>query len=443
MAETQLNSRLAEPSNIIEFTVHSESGDVILTSGVTELDYYESILDCTIRVSVTVVDSGYRTGTSGVSLLDSERFLVTVGELVSLAFEDNQGNGIILSKQTNNPLMVKQIHGIGIDNTKMVYRIDLWSAEATYNNLLETKVVRAYNDKPSKTVESILRDNLKTQKTLNIEQSQNNIRYIGNKQKPFYSCVELASISTPNVTGVRPGSLAGFFFFETSEGYQFKSIDNLFSQARKGVIKRSYIANNTTQLPLGYTHKIYNYDFSSNYDLEHILNVGSFSNTTLATIDPISQQYEETEFQYESQFSGDNTAGTKHTNLASSQWKFSNKSVEHTIVRDIGSLPQGNSYEEQLNSSSNENIRVEEIIRQSKGRYNQLYSNRLSFTVAGDIGVHAGDVVSCDFPNVSADKTDILPSPNRSGLYMISDLCHRLTTDGSWTRIQCVRDSFA
>ena len=25
---------------------------------------------------------------------------------------------------------------------------------------------------------------------------------------------------------------------------------------------------------------------------------------------------------------------------------------------------------------------------------------------------------------------------------MITDLCHRLTTDGTWSRLHCVRDSF-
>ena len=74
--------------------------------------------------------------------------------------------------------------------------------------------------------------NLKTNKKVDIETTQNNLRYIGNKQKPFYSCVELASKSTPSQSKT-PGILAGFFFYETSLGYKFKSIDTLFAQNPK------------------------------------------------------------------------------------------------------------------------------------------------------------------------------------------------------------------
>jgi len=63
-------------------------------------------------------------------------------------------------------------------------------------------------------------------------------------------------------------------------------------------------------------------------------------------------------------------------------------------------------------------------------------------TIAGDIGLNVGDVIFCDFPEITSDKSYITPSTTRSGLYMITDLCHRLTTDGTWSRLQCVRDSF-
>ena len=225
--ETQLNSKAAEPSNIIECILHTQEKDLDIKPGVVEIYYYQSVLDCTVRVTLTVTDTGYRYRDSdNSSILDSTKLKTTVGEFVSLKFEDNQGNGVSFSKDTNNPLMVKEIYGFGADVSKEVFKIDLWSEEATYNNLKDAKVVGSYNDKPSNIVEEILRKNLKTQKSLDIEKTQNNLRYIGNKQKPFYSCVELASKSTPSQSK-SPGILAGFFFYETSVGYKFKSIDTL------------------------------------------------------------------------------------------------------------------------------------------------------------------------------------------------------------------------
>ena len=165
--ESQLNSKLAEPSNIIECILHSGKEDLNILPGVVEVYYYQSVLDCTVRITLTVIDTGYRSGnTDNVSILDSNILKTSVGEFVSLQFNDNQGSGVTFSKRTKNPLMVKEIYGVGADVSKEVFKIDLWSEEATYNNLKGAKVLGSYNDKPSKIVEEILRKNLKTNKTL-------------------------------------------------------------------------------------------------------------------------------------------------------------------------------------------------------------------------------------------------------------------------------------
>lgn len=435
--ESQLNSKLAEPSNIIECILHSGKENLDILPGVVEVYYYQSVLDCTVRITLTVIDTGYRSGnTDNVSILDSDILKTSVGEFVSLQFNDNQGSGVTFSKKTDNPLMVKEIYGVGADVSKEVFKIDLWSEEATYNNLKGAKVLGSYNDKPSKIVEEILRKNLKTNKTLDLEKTQNNLRYIGNKQKPFYSCVELASKSTPSQSKT-PGILAGFFFYETSEGYKFKSIDTLFAQKPK----RKYIANETTKLPEGYTSKIYNYHFTSNYDLEDILMLGSFTDTTLTTIDPVTEEIIVQTFDHTSQQLGFNNAGKEFPEIASG-WKIKNQSASYTVVKDTGSLPQGKTVQDQLNRSLDQNFTPEQIVRQARGRYNQMYSNKLTLTIAGDVGVNVGDIIYCDFAEITSDKRSIKPSTTRSGLYMITDLCHRLTTDGTWSRLHCVRDSF-
>lgn len=435
--ESQLNSKLAEPSNIIECILHSGKENLDILPGVVEVYYYQSVLDCTVRITLTVIDTGYRSGnTDNVSILDSDILKTSVGEFVSLQFNDNQGSGVTFSKKTDNPLMVKEIYGVGADVSKEVFKIDLWSEEATYNNLKGAKVLGSYNDKPSKIVEEILRKNLKTNKTLDLEKTQNNLRYIGNKQKPFYSCVELASKSTPSQSKT-PGILAGFFFYETSEGYKFKSIDTLFAQKPK----RKYIANETTKLPVGYTSKIYNYHFTSNYDLEDILMLGSFTDTTLTTIDPVTEEIIVQTFDHTSQQLGFNNAGKEFPEIASG-WKIKNQSASYTVVKDTGSLPQGKTVQDQLNRSLDQNFTHEQIVRQARGRYNQMYSNKLTLTIAGDVGVNVGDIIYCDFAEITSDKRSIKPSTTRSGLYMITDLCHRLTTDGTWSRLHCVRDSF-
>ena len=62
-------------------------------------------------------------------------------------------------------------------------------------------------------------------------------------------------LSKQGVPQESDGSSAGFLFFETANGYHFKSIEGLFKQDKK----KSYIFNNSTDTqvtPAGYDGKI-------------------------------------------------------------------------------------------------------------------------------------------------------------------------------------------
>ena len=431
----QLNSTRAEPGNIIQCTIVSNYGGETLELSPVSLNYYESVLDCTVRVTLIIVDSGYRLNSSKTgTVLEGGNIKIGAGELVYLEFEDRMGQ--VVSFTENNPLMVKEVRSTSSDTSKTTFALDLWSEEATYNSLAKTKVNQRYYGKPSDTVNSILKDNLQTKKNLNIEKSQNILQYMGRGQKPFFCATELAGRSIPTISKAS-GVLAGFFFYETSQGYNFRSIDTLLKQD----YKRSFIANETTAIPEGYTSKIYTFQFQSNYDLESVLFSASFSKSKIKVFDPVTEQYTEDVFDYNEQFMGDNNLGDQFP-VISSLWKFENQSRSYVTHSDRGTYTSGKDYKEQLKTSSDENFRVEDVVRQSRSRYNQLYSNRLSFTTSGDLALHAGDLIHCDFPEITSEKSYHDTSSTRSGLYMITDVCHQLTVDSTWTRIHCVRDSF-
>jgi hypothetical protein len=54
--------------------------------------------------------------------------------------------------------------------------------------------------------------------------------------------------------------------------------------------------------------------------------------------------------------------------------------------------------------------------------------------------LRAGDLIYCDFPEVSG-KTSRVVSQKVGGIYMIADVCHRLTKNSCYTRLNLVRDS--
>lgn len=428
-------NKSAESANITLFEVVSNYGKTIsLDGGVITLNYFESILDNTVRVVATIMDTGNRYGsTDGKSVFEDSDLKLTVGEKVYLSFEDNNGTTVRFTER--NPLIIREVRNVTEDTRKTFFTLELWSEESTYNNLVETRVVQSYSGKISETVNRILKENLKTQKTCNIEQTLNTLFLVGNIEKPFYVCVDLASKSVPTIANSK-NTLAGFFFYETAEGYQFRSIDSLLKQNQK----RTLIYNDSTGVPAGYDGKIITYSFDSTYNLEKILLTGSFTNSKMRVLDPVTENYEETTFNYSDQYKGQTNLGLEFPTI-DANWKFKDSSSKiYSAIQDKGSFMDGSTASQQLQNSQEINFEAEEIVRQSRSRYNQLFSTKLTITIAGDIKLRAGDLVFCDLPETTSNKLKSV-SQTKSGLYMISDVCHRLSPDSTWTKLNLVRDS--
>ena len=83
----------AKESEISKFEITSNEGKSLDVSlGCVQLQYYESILDNTVRVSSILVDSGERTTGEGSSALEMEDLKLTGGEEVTLLMEDGYGH---------------------------------------------------------------------------------------------------------------------------------------------------------------------------------------------------------------------------------------------------------------------------------------------------------------------------------------------------------------
>ena len=77
------------------------------------------------------------------------------------------------------------------------------------------------------------------------------------------------SVSEQNQT---LGESAGYFLYETYDGFKFKSIDGLFAQKPK----KSYIYNNTELLPAGYDGKALTYKKDNNVHAESKFKFGAY-----------------------------------------------------------------------------------------------------------------------------------------------------------------------
>lgn len=421
----------AGQSNITKFEVKSNYGKTVdMAKGVTMLQYYESVLDPTVRITATVVDTGYRNEASNSQqktkgLQESEGENFTVGEKATIKFAD--GN------QKEISLKMKIEYSNYIEHTQQsVYTFDLVSPEYTDDKKVSTRVIKSYQGKISDSVRKILLENIKTQKRLFIDNTLNDLNFIGLTETPFYKLRWLAKRSVPQGPGAK-GKLAGYFFYETSDGYKFKSIDKLFMEFHK---KKLIFNNTTTDIPEGYDGKILNYSYDGSLNLSNILATGSLMETQVKAYNPFKNEYRQGEFNHKQQFQVVNTGG-KEAPLVGDTGP-TRIMVDND---DVGMNPTGKSLGQQLPKSKEVNFNIDEILRQSAMRYNQLFLIKLSITIPADFNLHAGDLLFCDFPEISSEQAAKEISKKKSGIYMIADICHRITGDGAYSQINLVRDS--
>jgi hypothetical protein len=418
--------------NLFEIESNYDRPKLDLSGGIIELNYYESILDATIRASATFADTGYRKD-EGAAVTEESGIKLTTGEKINLKITD--GYDTTLSFLGEKHLIIKEPKQTAGTTNRITFELDLYTAEAANSELVPFRVIKRYDGKISDTVEKILTETLKTPKSLDIDATLNSLSVLPTTTKPFYQCTWLGPRSVPDVQDSK-GKLAGFLFYETYDGYKFKSIDKLFEQKPK----KKLIFNNLTDLPPDYDAKILQYSFVSSLDLKNILHTGSQSKTKLKGMNSYKSAYRENEFDSKEQFKATNNGGKEQPVIG----KFLNIQEQEARISykwdDQGALVPGKTLKDQLPKSKEVNYNNDEILRQSYMRYNNLFSTKLSIAIPGDFSLRAGDLVHCDFPEISNNKTKLV-SEKVSGIYMISDVCHRITKNSCYTRLNLVRES--
>lgn len=430
----QITSKGAEPSFIDKIDIVSnknQSKNVSVAGGTIRLMYYESILQDSIKATITFADTGNsidnKTVIEGLPMVGQEK--------VFLKFRDN-------NEQTLNlVLYINKVTPLSDDTTKSMVQIDLASKEFIMNE--KVRLNMRFDGKISDHIKKILTDQnyLGTEKNVDIEETSNNYNFIGNNKKPYYAMNWLSKRAVPNLPDAK-GNTAGYFFFETSEGFKFKSIDSMLSQEKK----KSIIYNQTpdsrgANIPAGYDVKALDYSKDNRVDVQEKLKMGAFSTRTVL-FDPFNCYYEVITPNAKEKEKSLKLAG-KELPVLNPEFnkEGANKEFSRTtyMLLDKGTLPTGDS-KQQIDKSTEENFDPKNILNQAIMRYNQLCSIKTTITIPGDFSLHAGDAVFIDAPELAPETKEV--SKENGGLYIIADLCHYISPKETYTKLNLVRDSF-
>tara|TARA_E500000305_G_scaffold89831_1_gene76956 strand:- start:39 stop:1523 length:1485 start_codon:yes stop_codon:yes gene_type:complete len=444
----KLDRKPSEPCEvkkvIVSSTKKGDSNTVDLTGGLIRLMYYESMLSNTIGVTYTYSDSGdtVNNNKKGSSCKNTgtaiDKLPIAGGNYVSLEFSDNRGNDL------NLKLRVNKTAAFDDKTTKSAAQLQLISNEIYENQKDGNRVVECYEGKISQHIEKIAKDHLKTEKDIDIEETgAKNYKFIGHTRKPFY-CINLLSTKAAPKSN-KPGNTAGFIFWETSDGYHFKSLDTLLGQK----FKKSIIYNESTdgdRVPAGYDLKAIDYSRQNAVDVEGKMIMGAYA-TKLMSFDLYDPKFMEDSMSSAKNESGENNVGSQDfltlagTHLPELSEDLIVPSRVVWQVKDTGSLPDGTT-DQQLDKSKEENLDLAAIYNQSIMRYNQLFASTITVTVGGDFSLHAGDAVFVDFSSLKREtQTNDDVNENDGGLYVIADLAHYLSPKETYTKMNLIRDS--
>ena len=487
---SRVDMRSAAPANIKTAIVYSNvdpSKTVDLGGGVVRLLYYESILQDTVRATLIYTDSGNTLEKDGKKVSAMEGLPIVGQEKFELVFVDNNENEISFTETDNNPFYVNKITPIIDDTTKSLVMLDLVSKEYILNEKMRLNT--RFDGKISDHVKGILTDMefdkdgkkvqknyLNTKKDVDVEDSVGEYNFCGNNKKPFYTMNWLSKKAVPGKGNPdAPENSAGYFLWETSDGYKFKSIDWLMNKDENPK-KKSIIYNDTPQghchLPQGYDIKALAAEKDNRVDIQKKLMMGAFSTRTIM-FNPFNNLYE---------VITPNAYGVKpdpktgkpdpkapkppgdqrNLKLAGEKLPVLNTEFDQegkdkefsrtqfmcidsgTLIADGSKDPKNWSKgtKKQLEMSKKEqNFEIKEILSQSSMRYNQLFSTKISVTIPGEFSLHAGNSIFFDGPELTgaADKDSI--DEKDGGLYIIADICHYSTSKETYTKMNLVRDS--
>jgi hypothetical protein len=378
------------------------------------INYYEDILCPTISLSITFVD------TDGVlsngPILGGESL---VGEIYFPYANQSL-------KFTKNHKIINQTTGDAFTKSSgQMATLNGFSLECLKNETI--RLGKKYEGNIGNTVKSLLNGSeksLQTKKKINSENTTNSYSFIGNQKRPFDTIQWLCPKSQNGTTS------GGFLFFETLDGYVFKSVDTLLKQSSVATYKKTEIVNPGDRFVI-----ISDY-LTKNSDQSAMSRMGMYANKTIYWDSKNMKMQNDTQYQV-----------TKVSQVSPKKYPKLPENLHDQPTRfmfrmlDVGALQSGETTEDEQKPEE-----LSKYQNQTYIRLNLLFSQSLNILVPLNPDLRAGQVITVQFPLPTSDQekkkfgTDKTKDP--SGNYLISQLKHSIYNNRAYTALKLIRDSF-
>ncbi len=408
--------------NIKRLSIISDTkGEYSVAKGAT-FDYYEDILSPTISCSVTFPD------TDGVA----SKWPIVGGEkIVAQIFFPYSGDTFTINETHK---IINAVPGDEITKSSgQIISLNGVSTECLKNE--GVRLCKKYQGNVGEIVQELLRGSasggsnptsIGTSKRLDSENTTNSYSFIGNQRRAFDTIQWLCPKSMKGQTS------GGFLFFETLDGYVYKSVDTLFKQSPVAVYTKTEIVKPSDRFV------IFNEYLTKSADLPGMSRMGMYANRTI---------YYNSKDMKPDLAKGSDLYNVTNAKEISTKAPTLPEGLEQiptrTMMRflDPGATQNGETLDEVQDLNE-----LAKYQNQTYIRLNLLFSQSLNIIIPMNPKLRAGQVISVKFPLPTSDQTrkkfGSSSTKDVSGNYLISQLRHSVYDNRAYTSLKLIRDSF-
>ena len=445
-------------SNITDETIDLRAGTPII-------EYRESIFSPYVEVTGYLADTGNTVpdkddSREAVGLLDGEFGEGT--EEMLFEIEDGQGKKVSFTKSSG--LRLATVTSAKQSFQAQTYTLTAVGKEAFDNTMFLNRCRMQYSGKISKLVSTIFKYDLKSANEIDIDETMNTYHEWGNERYPFQMILDLQKLAIPILQTSEgkkaTGKTAGYLFWQTSKGFHFKSLDKLFDTKDKEI--KVFVENKkaaSDELPLvsppgGGAPVAADGKILYSFNTRNVDALADFESAGRGSVLEVYNPMLEPENQYtfkELRVEVDGDGKSKGNGVTAGRTlPVFNKEYrgEHALfgverTRAAFSPVKGNqNAKKQVEETAELNYDVHNIFQQAHQNYRQKMNVFTEVTIEADLSLHAGDLIYCEFEEMTTKKTQTGSKHRDSGIYMIADLCHYGDTTKAFTGLNLVRDAF-
>jgi hypothetical protein len=275
-------------------------------------------------------------------------------------------------------------------------------------------------------VSDVLENQLKVnnKKINKIEETTGMYDFVVPRMKPFETISWVSTYARPAATGTIG---ADMLFYETKEGYNFRSLQSLFQSDVYAYYK--YQQKNLDDKEQSMQEKaisVLQYEFNKAFDIIKDVASGSFANK-LITLDPTTRTYKTTDFDYnkfKDQAKSLNPDGIIN-NLQNRFGDTLNQSADAVTKLMTSNAGEGNvPYMKQKEAGFAKDIFAETYVPQRTAQLNLANYNVVKLAIPGDPGLTAGKVIEFNLMTIKPTTTKKDLDKFYSGKYLVTAVRH-------------------